>query len=263
MKRILSLLIVGYIFGGMANDRVHAEVEKTKIDYFDGDVALQGLLVRKNTEEVAKRPAVLVCHQWMGLTDYEEKRASMLAEMGYVVFALDIYGKGVRPTDRGAAAELAGKYKGDRALLRSRAAAGLKVLQESPSVDAEKIAVVGYCFGGTTALELARSGANIAAVVSFHGGLSTPDPELAKQIKAKILVLHGAADPHVPADEVLAFGKEMNAAGVDWQLFAYGGAVHGFSQWHAGSDPSSGVAYDKRADERSWQAMQVFFAEVL
>jgi len=241
---------------------LRAEVDKKQVSYKEGDTELQGLLVQTPPSEPGKRPGVLICHQWMGLTDYEAMRAEMLAELGYVVFALDIYGKGVRPADRGEAAETAGSYKDDRELLRARANAGLKVLQEQPNVDASKIAVIGYCFGGTTALELARSGADVSGVVSFHGGLSTPDPKLAEQIQAKILVLHGAVDPHVPVEEVLAFGKEMVEADVDWQLNSYGGAVHAFTQAHAGDDPSTGVAYDESADKRSWQAMKSFFAEV-
>lgn len=250
----LSLLI--------AVPSVHAEGDKKKVAYQQGDTDLQGLLVQTPPSEPGKRPGVLICHQWMGLTDYEEKRAEMLAELGYVVFALDIYGKDVRPADRGEAAETAGAYKDDRELLRARANAGLKILQDQPNVDKSKIAVIGYCFGGTTALELARSGADVAGVVSFHGGLSTPDPKLAEQIQAKVLALHGAVDPHVPVDEVLAFGKEMVDADVDWQFNSYGDAVHSFTQWHAGDDPSTGSAYNESADKRSWQAMKSFFAEV-
>jgi len=255
----LFLLILAYL---TFVPTLRAEVDKKPINYQQGGTGLEGLLVQTPPAEPGKRPGVLICHQWMGLTDYEEKRAEMLAELGYVVFALDIYGKGVRPADREEAAKTAGMYKGDRELLRARANAGLKVLREQPNVDASRIAVIGYCFGGTTALELARSGADVAAVVSFHGGLSTPDPKLAEQIKAKILALHGAIDPHVPVDEVLAFGKEMADANVDWQLNSYGGAVHSFTQWHAGDDPSTGVAYNESADKRSWQAMKSFFAEV-
>ncbi len=261
MKRSIAPFLIALTFL-IVVPTLHAEVDKKEVSYKEGDTDLQGLLVQTPPSEPGKRPGVLICHQWMGLTDYEEKRAEMLAELGYVVFALDIYGKGVRPADRGEAAKTAGMYKGDRELLRARASAGLKVLQEQPNVDASKIAVIGYCFGGTTALELARSGADVAGVVSFHGGLSTPDPKLAEQIKAKILALHGAVDPHVPVDEVLAFGKEMVDADVDWQFNSYGGAVHGFTQWHAGDDPSTGVAYDESADKRSWQAMKSFFVEV-
>ncbi len=128
--------------------------------------------------------------------------------------------------------------------------------------DPKRIAAIGYCFGGTAVLELARSGADIAGVVSFHGGLGTPNPEDAKNIKAKVLALHGADDPNVPPKEVAAFKDEMRQAKVDWQLVLYGGAVHAFTDWNAGSDNSRGVAYNERADHRSWAAMQQFFSEL-
>ena len=128
--------------------------------------------------------------------------------------------------------------------------------------DPTRIAAIGYCFGGTTVLELARSGADIAGVVSFHGGLSSPTPGDAKNIKAKVLALHGADDPNVPPKEVAAFEDEMRQAGVDWQLVAYGGAVHSFTDWNAGNDNAKGAAYNERADRRSWEAMKQFFAEL-
>jgi dienelactone hydrolase len=128
--------------------------------------------------------------------------------------------------------------------------------------DPNRVAAIGYCFGGTTVLELARSGAPITGVVSFHGGLSTPNPNDAKNIKAKVLALHGADDPNVPPKEVAAFEEEMRQGGVDWQLIAYGGAVHSFTDWNAGNDNSKGAAYNERADRRSWEAMKQFFAEL-
>jgi dienelactone hydrolase len=215
------------------------------------DAAIQG-----------KRPAVLVVHQWMGLGDYEKKRAEMLARLGYNVFAADIYGKGIRPHTPTEAAAQAGKYKNDRALLRARAQAALDLLARHELSDPQRMAAIGYCFGGTTVLELARSGAELVGVVSFHGGLSTPNPSDAKKIRAKVLALHGADDPNVPPKEVAAFEEEMRQAGVDWQLIAYGGAVHSFTDWNAGHDNSRGAAYNERADRRSWEAMKQFFAEV-
>jgi dienelactone hydrolase len=136
------------------------------------------------------------------------------------------------------------------------------VLQQNPLTDSNRIAAIGYCFGGGTVLELARSGANIAGVVSFHGNLDTPNPSDAKAIKAKVLVLHGANDPYVPAEQVAAFESEMRQADVDWQLMAYGGVVHSFTNPEAGNDPSKGVAYNEAADKRSWAAMKQFFAEI-
>jgi dienelactone hydrolase len=202
-----------------------------------------------------------VVHQWKGLGDYEKKRAEMLAKLGYNVFAVDIYGKGVRLTNPTDAAAEAAKYKNDRALLRARVKAGLAVLQKDELTAPAKVAAIGYCFGGTTALELARSGADISGVVSFHGGLSAPTPSEGT-LKAKVLALHGADDPHVPPAEVAAFEEEMRKAKADWALVSYGGAVHSFTDWNSGNDNSKGSAYNEKADQRSWEAMKSFFAEI-
>jgi len=238
-----------------------AEIVSRAVEYKEGNTLLEGLSVYDSAIQ-GKRPAVLVIHQWKGLGDYEKKRAEMLARLGYNVFAADIYGKGIRPQTQQAAAAEAGKYKNDRALLRERVRAALDVLAKHELTDPKRIAAIGYCFGGTTVLELARSGADVAGVVSFHGGLSSPTPEDAKNIKAKVLVLHGADDPNVPPKEVAAFEEEMRQGGVDWQLVAYGGAVHSFTDWNAGNDNSKGVAYNERADRRSWEAMKQLFAEI-
>jgi dienelactone hydrolase len=238
-----------------------ALVEKT-VPYEKDGVKLEGFHVYDDAES-GKRPAVLVIHQWTGLTDYEKARSRQLAELGYNVFALDIYGAGIRPQPPEAGKE-AGKYKSDRSLFRSRLNAGLEILKNDERTDPSKIAAIGYCFGGTGALELARDGAEIAGVVSFHGGLSAGDGMAAEagNVPAKVLVLHGAIDPMVPADEVNAFVKEFNQAEADWQFVAYSGAVHAFTQKMAGDDPSKGVAYNEKADKRSWEAMKTFFAEI-
>jgi dienelactone hydrolase len=138
----------------------------------------------------------------------------------------------------------------------------LEALKNHPLVDPNRVAAIGYCFGGGTVLELARSGAELAGVVSFHGNLNTPNPEDAKNINCKVLALHGADDPHVPQEHVLAFQDEMRSGGVDWQMVLYGGAVHSFTNPASGNDPSKGVAYNERADRRSWRAMKSFFAEL-
>ncbi|MBI3414213.1 MAG: dienelactone hydrolase family protein [Verrucomicrobia bacterium] len=238
-----------------------AAVKTQIIEYQQGETTLEGFLAYDDAVS-GKRTGVLVVHQWKGLGDYEKKRAEMLARMGYTVFAVDIYGKGIRPQAQPDAAAMAGKFRGDRPLLRARVAAGLEVLKKHERTDAKRIAAIGYCFGGTTVLELARSGADVAGVVSFHGGLNTPTPDDAKKIEGKVLALHGADDPFVPAKEVAAFEDEMRAGGVDWQLVAYGGAVHSFTDWNAGADNSKGAAYNQHADERSWEAMKTFFAEI-
>lgn len=239
-----------------------AEIKLETIEYKQGEVTCEGL-VAYDTAVQGKRPGVLIVHQWKGLTNYERKRAEMLAQLGYVVLCADIYGKGIRADNAQDASALAGKYKGDRALLRARVNAGLAQLKKLTQVDPARTAAMGYCFGGTTVLELARSGADVKAVVSFHGGLNTPNATDAKAIKGRVLALHGADDPFVPPAEVAAFEDEMRKAGIDWQLVSYGGAVHSFTDWNAGTDNSKGAAYNEKADKRSWEAMKVFFAEVL
>ncbi len=240
---------------------VQAELKKETVEYKQGDTVLEGYFVYDDAIE-GKRPGIIVVHDWMGFGEYGNWRAEELAKLGYVALAVDIYGKGVRPKDAKEASEQAGKYKGDRALLRERVLAGLNELKKNPLADTGKTAAIGYCFGGTTVLELARSGADVTGVVSFHGGLNTPKPEDAKNIKAKILALHGADDPYVPAEEVAAFQKEMRDAGADWQMVYYSGAVHSFTRKDAGSENSKGAAYNEKADKRSWEEMKQFFGEI-
>jgi dienelactone hydrolase len=249
----LSLLCVGW--------SASAAVQAKAVEYKEGDTVLEGWHAYDDSVK-GKRPSVLVVHQWKGLGEYEKKRAEMLALLGYNVFCVDIYGKGVRPSAPKDAGAMAGKFKNDRALLRKRVEAGLSVLNKNEFTDTSKVAAIGYCFGGTTVLELARGGATVNGVVSFHGGLSTPTPDDARKIRGKVLVLHGADDPNVPPAEVAAFEKEMRDAHVDWQLVAYGNAVHSFTHWDAGNDNSKGAAYNEKADKRSWEAMKVFFSEI-
>jgi len=238
----------------------HAELVEKAVEYKSGDTLCEGWHAYDDSVE-GKRPSVLIVHQWTGLTDYEKMRARMLVELGYNVFALDIYGKGIRPQPP-EAGEMAGKYKGDRALYRERLTAGLNVLKGFPQTDESKLSAIGYCFGGTGVLELARSGADIEGVVSFHGGLGTPTPEDAKNIQCSALVLHGADDPFVPPAEVEAFEKEMKDASVEYELVKYPGAVHAFTQKFAGDDPSKGAAYNEEADKKSWEAMKEYFTKI-
>jgi dienelactone hydrolase len=256
MKSLIPILLT--LSGALtAAAQMHTEM----IDYKHGDTVLEGYLAYDASIK-EKRPGVLIVHQWKGLTDYEKKRAEMLAQLGYTVFALDIYGKGIRPQSSQEAGAEAGKYKNNRALLRARAQAGLAVLQKHERTDPKRVAAIGYCFGGTVVIELARSGADIAGVVSFHGGLDSPHPEDGRNIKCKVLALHGADDPFVPAKDLAAFEDEMRQAKVDWQLVKYGGAVHSFTDWNAGDNPGQGAAYNEKADRRSWEAMKHFFTEI-
>ena len=260
MKRIHVALLLAAVLAGLAFAAA-AEVKNKVIEYQQGDATLEGVLTWDDAKN-GPRPAVLVGHQWKGLGEYEKKRSAMLASLGYVVFAADIYGKGIRPSDPKDAAAMAGKFKNDRALLRARVNAGLAVLRKQELTDPKRIGAIGYCFGGTTVLELARSGVEVSGVVTFHGGLNTPTPDDAKNIKARVLACHGADDPFVPPAEVAAFEEEMRKGGADWQLVAYGNAVHSFTDWNAGGDNSKGAAYNAKADARSWEAMKSFFAEL-
>ena len=234
------------------------------VSYHDGDTALEGYWAPSACADPDKAPVVMIVHQWLGLGAYEKMRADMLAEKCYNAFAVDMYGKDSRPAGKSEAGKLAGRYKSDPPLARRRINAALAHVRSRADADSARVAAIGYCFGGTMALELARSGADIDGAVSFHGGLSTPAPVGEPGvIKASIQVHHGADDPHVPPAEVEAFMKEMNAADADWHLTYYSGAVHSFTHKDAGNDPSTGAAYDEKADRRSWNALLDFLVNTL
>jgi dienelactone hydrolase len=255
MKYLLALAMT------VLATNIRAEIKTQSVEYKDGDVTLEGYVAYDDAKQ-GKLPGVLIIHQWKGLGDYEKKRAEMLAKLGYVAFAADIYGKGVRPQDVKSAGAEAGKYKSNRALLRQRANAGLAALKQQPKVDTSKVAGIGYCFGGMGVIELARSGAEMAGAVSFHGALDSPKLEDGRNIKCKVLALQGADDPFVPAKDIEAFEEEMRKNKVDWQLVKYGGAVHSFTDWGAKPGVLPGAVYNEEADHRSWKAMQSFFAEI-
>jgi dienelactone hydrolase len=256
MKKIIFLLVTA-----ACALSAPAKIVTQTIAYKQGDTTLEGYLAYDDSIS-GKRPGVLVVHQWLGLTDYEKTRAGLLAHLGYVAFCADIYGKGVRPQTTKDAGTEATKYKTDRALLRLRVNAGLDELKKCDLVDTKRVAAIGYCFGGTTVIELARSGAELNGIVSFHGGLDSPTPADGKNIKCKVLACHGGDDPFETPADLAAFEKEMRDANVDWRLIKYGGAVHSFTQPMAGNDNSKGAAYNERADKRSWQDLKQFFAEI-
>lgn len=258
MKRIVIGTVV-WMIAGAAMAQIHSET----VEYRVGDLVMEGYLAYDSGRvNQGVRPGVLVVHEWKGLDEYTRGRVRQLAELGYVAFAVDIYGKGVRPEGREAAGTEARKYYADRGLFRERLRAGFDVLVNHPASDDRRMAAIGYCFGGAGVLELARTGAPVDGVVSFHGNLGTPTPEDARNITGRVLVCHGAADPNVPTEQVQAFMAEMDSAGVDWTLIAYGGAVHGFTNPNNTGDPSTGVAYQAEADSRSWEHMKVFFEEI-
>jgi len=234
-------------------------VQIADIEYVHDGVRLVGRLA-VDDERPGRRPAVLIAHDAAGLSDHPKDTARRLAELGYVAFALDYYGDG-KPLPPDQVGERFGALSGDVDRIRAIARAGLEVLLASEYADPDRVAAIGYCMGGTVSLELARSGAALGAVVGFHSGLATSRPEDASRIKGKVLVCIGADDPIIPPDQRAAFEDEMRAAGVDWQMHLYGGAVHSFTNPLAdGSMPA--IKYDRRADSRSWQAMLALFAEV-
>ncbi len=239
-----------------------AKVITQTVEYAQGETVCQGYLSYDDSIS-GPRPAVLILHDWLGVSDEQKRRAEQLASLGYVALAADLYGKGVRPKNSQEASAEAGKFRADRTLTRARARAGLDYLAARPQADPSRLAAIGYCFGGTGALELARMGAPLKAVVTVHGSLAAADTTDAKNIKAKVLVLHGADDPYVTQDQVQAFMREMRSGHVDWQVVQYSGAVHSFTDKRAGNDNSKGAAYNEEADRRSWRAMRDFFEETL
>ncbi len=237
-------------------------IKSAIIEYPSADGTILEGYVAYDDAKKAPRPGIIIGHEWMGLSELCRRKAETLAEEGYIALAADIFGKGVRPANQEGASALATKYRSDRPLLRQRMRAAYDTLRAMPQADAARIAVMGYCFGGTAALELARSGAALAGTASFHGGLATPTPQDAKNIKAPVLAMHGADDPFVPPAEVQAFQKEMGDAGVDLRFITYPGAVHSFTNPEAGSDNSTGLAYNAAADRESWTEFLKFLGGI-
>lgn len=239
--------------------QAQAELIQKTVEYKDGQVILEGYLSYDDAFQ-GPRPGILVVHEWNGLGHYVKGRADQLAALGYVAFAPDIYGKGVRPDSFEACKTESGKFYADRALLRRRVNLGLDQLRKDPNVDPKKIAAIGYCFGGSAVLELGRSGADVAGIVTFHGGLDDPNPQDAKKIKAKVLICQGGADQFT-LKALPGFKKEMDDAKVDYRVIEYKGAVHGFTNRDNKGDVP-GLKYDAKADEASWKAMKEFFKKI-
>jgi dienelactone hydrolase len=256
IKHLLAVILI-FTLG----TEVQAKLITKTVEYKDDGMVCKGYLAYDDAIR-GKRPGILVVHEFYGLNDFAKKKAEELAGLGYVAFAADMYGKGYVTTERQDASKHAAELRNAPPLLRARAQAALKVLADNPQVDPKRLAAVGFCFGGTTVLELAYSGADLKGVVSFHGGLLKPKVEEVKGAKAAILVLHGADDPHVKAEEVAAFQEGMRQGGADWQMVFFGGTVHSFMNPEAGSDKASGVAYEPRTAKRAWQYMKDFFKEI-
>lgn len=260
MKGFLHAMLALCLATG-ATTAVNAEIVLQDVPYTDGETQFVGHIAYDNATD-PRRPGVLIIHQWTGPSDYEKRRARMLAEMGYVAFVADIYGSDeegnlIRPESGPGAGAIAGSFRQqDRTLFRERANLALEQLRNAEQTDPERLAAIGYCFGGTGVLELARSGADVQAVVSFHGGLDSPNPDDGANIKAAVLVLHASNDPTTPWDDIRAMMEEFDTHGVDWQMNVYTFQGHSFTDENASS-------YSATADRRSWQAMQSFFREHL
>ena len=230
------------------------------LEYKDGDVTLKGF-VALDDQSNHKRPGILVMPEAFGLGKQAKDRALRLASLGYAALAGDPYGNGLEVSDLQEAIKHAGAIREDNTKFRQRIRAGLDALMALPQVDTDRLVVMGYCMGGSCSLEMARDGAPLKGVVSFHGALETQSPAEPGKVQAKVLVCHGADDPFVPVEHVTAFQEEMTKAGVDWQVISYGGTVHSFTNPEADGS-IEGICYNKQADARSWQAMQAFFDEI-
>lgn len=230
------------------------------VDYTDGDSVFEGRIVWDDSF-LGPRPGVLVAHAWGGRSGYEDGKADGLARLGYAAFALDLYGKGVRgsnPEENGA---LMQPLLDDREMLQQRLLVSLATLREQPEVEEGRTAAIGFCFGGLGVLDIARTGEEIAGVVSIHGLFGAPGNTSGNTVKAKVLALHGWEDPMATPDDVNSLAAELSAMGADWQLHAYGNTMHAFTN-PAANSPDMGTVYDATADRRSWQVITNFLEEI-
>ena len=244
---------------------VQAEIITKVIDYSDGETNMKGYLAYDDSVK-EKRPGVIVVHEWWGHNDYAKKRARMLAGLGYRALALDMYGNGLNADHPKDAGKFSGAVKANMAVAEKRFMAAYKLLQEQDNVAKDKMAAIGYCFGGGIVLEMARRGVDLDGVVSFHGSLGTQEPASKGKIKAKVLVLNGQADPFVKAESITAFKQEMKAANVDYKFVNYPDAKHAFTNPGAdsfGNKFKIPLAYNAEADKKSWIEMEKFLKQTL
>lgn len=235
-------------------------IQTRNVEYRDGDVILEGYLAWDDSGSDS-RPGVLISHAWAGRGELEENRAEQLAELGYVGFAMDLYGKGVKGKNPEENNALMQPFLQDRGALQRRMKLALERLRKQKEVDAARVAAMGFCFGGLCVLDLARTGADLRGVASFHGLFSPPGNTEGNRIGAKVLVMHGWNDPMATPDQLLALAAELTSMGADWQIHAYGNTLHAFTN-PAANDSGRGTVYDASADRRSWQNLQLFLAEI-
>jgi len=236
------------------------EILTRQIEYKDGDILLEGYMAWDDTSS-DRRPGVLISHAWAGRSEFEESKAEQLAELGYVGFALDLYGKGVRGSNPEQNRALMEPLLDDRAMLQRRMHLALENIRKQKEVDGERVAAMGFCFGGLCVLDLARTGADILGAASFHGLFNSPGNTGDNKISAKVLVMHGWDDPMATPDQVLPLADELSAMEADWQIHAYGNTLHAFTN-PAADDAAMGTVYNADADRRSWQSLQLFLAEI-
>ena len=251
----LALLVAEYTYAEIITEEISYEVQGT---------SLRGYLAHP-ADFAGKRPAVLVVHEWWGHNDYARKRAEMLAELGYVAFALDMYGDGKVTDHPDDAKKFMQEATSNQELLHQRFSAAVEVVKQQQHVDAENIAAIGYCFGGGVVLNMARAGTDLNGVVSFHGSLATNTPAKAGEVIAKVVVFHGDNDAFIPAEQVQVFEQEMQAAKVDYELIVYEGVEHSFTNPAADRFAelySMPVSYDEEADQQSWELMQKYLREM-
>ncbi len=255
---------IGLCVALFASASALAAVKGEEVQYKDGNVVMKGYLAYDDTVK-GKRPGVLVVHEWWGHNDYTRQRARMLAELGYTALAVDMYGDGKTADHPDTAGKFSGEIRKNMPLMQARFNAARKRLSAHPTVDAKRIAAIGYCFGGSVVLDMARSGADLAGVVSFHGGLTTEHPAKPGKVKARVLVLNGEADPFISADSIAAFKKEMDGAKVNYKFVNYPGAKHAFTNPGAtalGEKFNLPLAHNPAADNASWAEMQGFLKDV-
>ena len=235
-------------------------IKQRPVTYEHNGILLEGMLVYDTSWQTGM-PGVMVCHAWAGRGEFEIGEARSIAEEGYAAFAVDLYGKGVLGRSKDENMRLMTPFMQDRAMLQARLKVALKAFGDQDEVDSKRIAAIGFCFGGLCALDMARSGADVQAVVSFHGLFTPPGNTAGRKIAAKVLALHGNDDPMVPHAQVMAFADELTAAGADWQIHMYGKTMHAFTNPEA-NDPGFGTVYNETADRRSWQALDNFLEEI-
>jgi dienelactone hydrolase len=259
----LTMLRIGLSVVALAlcQSMAMAAVQTETITYKVGEKTFKGFLAFDDAVK-GKRPGILVVHEAWGLDAYARKRAEMLAGLGYVAFAVDMYGDGKSSKHPEEAGAMMKEARANQKEWLARASAGLDILRKNPHVDATKLASIGYCFGGSTSLALANAGTDIKAAVSFHGSVLVPSDEEVKGIKARILICHGAADTFIPEKTIQEMRAKYDNAKVDYQMIYYGGAVHSFTVPGVEEHGMKGVAYDANADHRSWAAMRALFDEV-